>query len=57
MGANEREQETIYGDGFHDGWDRGREIMVVEHRSAPLTRSDWWLWVAAVLGFVLGLAA
>ncbi len=56
MDANEREQEAIYGDGYHDGFSRGQELLVIEQRSDPLTRSDWGLWVAAAIGFVLGLA-
>lgn len=47
-----RRQEENYGNGFSDGYDHAREVM----RAQPLTRSDWWLWAAATLGFFIGRA-
>ena len=49
-GASEQEQEEIYGEGYHDGWWKGQEV--VSNRS--MTQRDWWLWVAAAFGFFLG---
>ncbi len=51
-----REHEEIYGAGFHDGFLHHIDFVERIERTAPFTRSDWQLWVAAALGFVIGAA-
>ncbi len=57
LSPTERIQQELYGTGFHDGYIHRKDEADRMAREAPLTRSDWWLWAAALLGFVLGAAA
>lgn len=48
--VDERVLQEQYGTGFHDGYIHRKNVV-----DRLFTKADWRLWIAAAIGFILGV--
>lgn len=52
-----RIDEELYGTGFHDGYLQRKDVEDRMACGSLWTKADWRLWIAAAIGFVVGVTS